>query len=346
MTNSFSKTLQASSPKITNQLGLFPISSQHWILDSGATDHIVSSSKKLTCNKNGSMISVLLPNGEKTQISSTGSIPLNSHYILHDVLCIPNFKVDLMSISRLTWGLNCSVTFYPYWCILQDLVSRKVIGLGKQRKGLYYLMALATDKSESKPNHSSPIQSACHLTVSSASLWHRRLGHVASRPLEYIAKHSLNTSLNSDNQVCDVCPLAKQHRLLFGSSSISSVSPFDLIHAEIWGPYKHHTLSGAHYFLTIVDDYSRFSWVFLMRHKDETQSLVKQFFVFASTQFSSKIKSFRSDNGAEFLSLQTYFKDNGVFFSAFLCLYAPTKWGSRAQASSHPSNCSCFQNSS
>ena len=133
MTNSFSKTLQASSQKtMMNHLGLSPISSQYWILDSGATDHIVSSLKKLTCNKNGSMISVLLPNGEKARISSTGSIPLNSHYILHDVLCIPNFKVDLMSISRLTWGLNCSVTFYPYWCILQDLVSRKVISLGKQ----------------------------------------------------------------------------------------------------------------------------------------------------------------------------------------------------------------------
>ena len=134
-------------------------------------------------------------------------------------------------------------------------------------------------------------------------------------------------SLTSDsNHSCDVCPLAKQSRLSFGTSSITSVKPFDLIHCDIWGPYKHPSLSGAHYFLTIVDDYSLFTWVFLMRYKDETQLLVKQFFAFASTQFSSRIKSFRSDNGAEFLSLQNFFKDNGVIFQ-HSCVYTPQQNG-------------------
>ena len=47
--------------------------------------------------------------------------------------------------------------------------------------------------------------------------------------------------------------------------------PFDLIHCDIWGRYKYSSLSGAHYFLTIIDDYKRFTWIFLMKHKDEAQ---------------------------------------------------------------------------
>ena len=138
-----------------NQLGLSKISSRRWILDSGATDHTISSSSMLThSKKNHNLPPVLLPSGEKAHISTTGSVPLNSFYILDNVLYIHNFKVDLMSISRLTRGLACSVTFYPYWCILQDLVSRKTIGLGKECNGLYYLVALATEKTKPKPHHS------------------------------------------------------------------------------------------------------------------------------------------------------------------------------------------------
>nr|XP_011467783.1 PREDICTED: tyrosine-protein phosphatase non-receptor type 23-like [Fragaria vesca subsp. vesca] len=232
-----------------------------------------------------------------------------------------------MSVSRLTRDMNCSVTFFPYWCILQDLISRKTIGLGKERNGLYYLVALMTKKTKPKPHQSSTIQHSCHLTTSSSNLWHRRLGHVSSSPLDYIAKHFLDISIPSDsNHACDICPLAKQSRLSFGTSSISSVKPFDLIHCDIWGPYKHPSLSGARYFLTIVDDYFRFSWVFLMQHKWDTQSLIKQFFAFASTQFSSQIKTFRSDIGAEFLSLRNFFKDNGVIFQ-HSCVYMPQQNG-------------------
>ena len=69
---------------------------------------------------------------------------------------------------------------------------------------------------------------------------------------------------------CDVCPLAKQTRLSFHVSTISSAKPFELIHCDIWGPHKFFSYSGARYFLTIVDDFSRYTWIFLMRHKSET----------------------------------------------------------------------------
>ncbi|KAL6350529.1 hypothetical protein AAG906_019176 [Vitis piasezkii] len=94
-----------------------------------------------------------------------------------------------------------------------DLATRRTIGLGKQRDGLYYLVALATEKSLT--NHSSSTnQPACNLAISSTDLWHSRLGHVSPSRLSFIAKNFLNFSVQSNN-ACPICPLAKQSRLPF-----------------------------------------------------------------------------------------------------------------------------------
>lgn len=78
-------------------------------------------------------------------------------------------------------------------------------------------------------------------------------------------------------------PLVKQTHLSFPFSSIKKVVPFDLIHCNIWGPDKTHTHSGARYFLTIVNDFTRYTWVHLMSFKSNTQSLLKSFFAWVKT---------------------------------------------------------------
>jgi hypothetical protein len=206
-------------------------------------------------------------------------LPLNSVISLKNVLGVPSFKVNLMSISRVTRGLNCSVTFFPYWCILQDLATKTTIGLGKQRGRFYYLVALASPTPTPNFQSSAPIATKSFFShvISSTELWHRRLGHLSFSRLNFMANNLLNFSFKL-HDACDICALSKQCRLPFSSSSISSIRPFELIHCDIWGPYKIPSLSGAKYFLTIVDDYSRFTWVFFMHHKHETQNLLNFFF--------------------------------------------------------------------
>ena len=64
--------------------------------------------------------------------------------------------------------------------------------------------------------------------------------------------------------------LQNRHAFLFQNSSIYSIKPFELLHCDIWGPYKVSSLSSARYFFTVVDDFSRFTWTFYMHHKSET----------------------------------------------------------------------------
>jgi len=125
---------------------------------------------------------------------------------------------------------------------------------------------------------------------------------------------------------CDICPLAKQTRHPFLSSSISTSKCFSLIHCDIWSRYKTPYFSGAFYFLTIVDDFSRFTWVFLMRHKSETQTLLRQFFHYVNTQFNTKVQQLCSDNETEFLSLQKFLLEEGISFSTLLCIHTSAKW--------------------
>ena len=110
---------------------------------------------------------------------------------------------------------------------------------------------------------------------------------------------------------CDICHFAKQKRLSFPNSSHVSHCLFDLVHCDLWGPFSVPTIEGYKYFLTIVDDHSRCTWVYLLKPKSETQALVEQFSNMVETQFAAKIKCLRSDNGTEFF-MKDFFKSKGI----------------------------------
>ena len=91
----------------------------------------------------------------------------------------------------------------------------------------------------------------------------------------------------------------------------SSLSCFDLVHADIWGPYSTPTLSGSKYFLTLVDDCSRCTWVYLMKHKSDASLLIQSLFNMILTQFKTSIKVLRTDNGPEF-AIDSFYASRGV----------------------------------
>ena len=123
-----------------------------------------------------------------------------------------------------------------------------------------------------------------------------------------------------------ICPLTKQTTLSFPRSSITTHSAFDMLHCDVWGPHKIPTHSGLSFFLTIVDDFTRCTWIFLMQHKSEVHHLLMNFVEFVQTQFHTTIKIVRSDNRIEFLSLQPFFTFCGIEFQR-TCVYTPQQNG-------------------
>ncbi|XP_075083125.1 uncharacterized protein LOC142166962 [Nicotiana tabacum] len=98
---------------------------------------------------------------------------------------------------------------------------------------------------------------------------------------------------------CTICPLARQTRLPFPDSSIQSTHSFQLIHIDTWSSYSTPTHSGFKYFLTIVDDYTRATWTYLMGAKSNAFDLLKAFIFMVETQFQTKVQTVRNDNDLE-----------------------------------------------
>ena len=114
------------------------------------------------------------------------------------------------------------------------------------------------------------------------------------------------------NKACETCIQAKQTRCSFPLSNNKTTDTFEMIHCDIWGPYRVPSHSGARYFLTIVDDFSRGTWIYLMNAKSETLTKLRYFLAMVDRQFGKKVRTIRSDNGSEFISLSTYFLENGI----------------------------------
>ncbi|CAH9100668.1 unnamed protein product [Cuscuta europaea] len=188
------------------------------------------------------------------------------------------------------------------------------IGVGERRGGVYFFRGLD--------------QAQAHAVESSDSgdLWHSRLGHPSIKVMRLLG-YSNKTLLDSvGNKICDACMRGKQTRDKFVVSRARAVEPFELIHCDVWGPYRVLSTCGARYFLTVVDDFSRTVWVHLMRDKGEVKNILKNFIAMTKRQFDKNVKIVRSDNGKEFIGLQEYFLLNGIIFQTS-CVYTPQQNG-------------------
>ena len=92
------------------------------------------------------------------------------------------------------------------------------------------------------------------------------------------------------------------HGLPFNKSTIHTISPFQLIHMDLWGPYKAVNNSESHCFLTIIDDFTRNTWTQLLQNKTQVKTTIIQFYHMIQTQFDTKKKFIISDNGIELIN--------------------------------------------
>ncbi|GJV21529.1 ribonuclease H-like domain-containing protein [Tanacetum coccineum] len=142
-------------------------------------------------------------------------------------------------------------------------------------------------------------------TIDESNKWLRRLGHVNFKNLNKLVKGNLVRGLPSkifqNDHTCVACQKGKQHKASGKAKSVSSISqPLQLLHMDLFGPTFVRSLNHKTYCLVITDDFSRFSWVFFLRTKDETSGILKDFIRQIENQLNQKVKSIRCDNGTEF----------------------------------------------
>ena len=104
----------------------------------------------------------------------------------------------------------------------------------------------------------------------SASLWHHRLGHAVAPVIQQILSHHKLSFIRDVNNkhICDVCQQGKSHQQPYPRSTSMSTSPLDLVFSNVWGPAP-ASVGRFYYYVSFIDDYSKFTQIYLLKHKSE-----------------------------------------------------------------------------
>lgn len=143
---------------------------------------------------------------------------------------------------------------------------------------------------------------------------HRIFGHRNPDAIRTMCVDGLKIAKCGIKQQCDVCLKAKQTRLPFPKSSGTSRNVLDLVHTDVCGPMQTISPSGKRYMLTFIDDFSRYTVVYLLREKSEVEERIREYLAMVTNKFSTKPKVIRSGRGGEYMGFRvtSFLKSQGV----------------------------------
>ena len=288
-----------------------------WIIDSGASDHIAGNSSLFSSISSPNIPHfITLADGSQVTAKGIGHVSPTSSLSLSSVLFIPNCPFNLISLSQLTRSHNYSVTFDANSFVIQERGTGRTIGVGHESNGLYYL----------KPDSSW----ICSVAAS-PKLLHERLGHPHLSKLKIMVPGL--EKIKSFN--CESCQLGKHVRSSFKHAASHVDSLFSVIHSDIWGPSRVSSL-GYRYFITFIDEFSRCTWVFLMKDRSEIVSIITSFVNEIKTQFGKTIKVLRSDNAKEYFSsaVSSFLSSQGILHQSS-CPHTPQQNGIAERKNRH-----------
>jgi histone deacetylase 1/2 len=261
----------------------------NWYTDTGATDHITGDLEKLTVrDKYSGHDQVHTASGAGMEIDQIGhslvhtpSRPLH----LNRVLYVPKANKNLVSVHRLTSDNHAFLEFHPDHFFVKDQATKKVLLRGNCEGGLYPLKSMLNKRvfAAIKP---------------SSSRWHSRLGNPSSSIVQQVLSRNKLPFIHDTprDSVCDACQKGKSHQLPYPRSTSVSHKPLDLVFSDVWGPAP-SSVGKYNYYVSFIDDFSKFTWIYLIRHKSEVFQSFRDFQNLVERMFDRKIVAMQTDWG-------------------------------------------------
>nr|GEY74670.1 putative ribonuclease H-like domain-containing protein [Tanacetum cinerariifolium] len=224
----------------------------------------------------------------------TGRLEFENVYFLKDL------KYNLFSVSQICDNKN-SVLF----------TDSEYIVLGRDFKLLDYAnVLLRTPRQHNMYSinlsnivpHKDLTSLVAKASANEGMLWHRRLGYLNFKTMNRLVRHNLVRGLSSkcfeNDHTCTACLKGKQHKASCKSKLVNSITkPLYTLHIDLFGPTSVSSISHKWYCLVVIDDFSRFTWTFFLKTKDETSGILRKFI----TEIENlKVKIIRCDNRGEF----------------------------------------------
>ena len=256
--------------------------SKNWVVDSGATRHICANRDIFTSYSlvgNDEKV-VYLGDSHTAQVLGKGKIMLKltsgKTLPLSNVLHVPNIKANLVSIALLR-KVGVKVSFESDRIVMTK--NNIFVGKGFCNQGLFVL------------NISKVINGNASSFAYLVDSWHARLGHVSSG--------------YSGLSICQICSTSKKTKKTCCSVT-RETKLLELIHSDLGDLKQTMTRGGKKFYVTFIDDDSRFTRVYLLRNKDEAFDMFLSYKAEVENQLYRKIKRIRSDRGGEYIPLNDY----------------------------------------
>ncbi|KAK9065390.1 hypothetical protein SSX86_016773 [Deinandra increscens subsp. villosa] len=279
-----------------------------WVMDSGGSYHMTPHKEYFQDLKEEDLGTVKLGDHRPCQVAGHGSVVLKlqngSRFTLENVRYIPSLKRNLLSLGTLERdGFNVSLKEGKARVIKGSMI----VLTGTRKQNNIYILNGNVEKSD--------VVLITEEGNKQALLWHKRLGHISSQGLiELNKKKVLGNLVSCEVQFCEHCIMGKHKKVKFNQGKHTTKGILDYIHSDLWGPARTESMGGARYFLSLIDDYSRRVWVFMLKHKNEAFARFKEWRILVENQTERKIKKLRTDNGLEFCNSEfnDFCKKHGI----------------------------------
>ncbi|CAH9056331.1 unnamed protein product [Cuscuta europaea] len=282
----------------------------HGILTTAQVITFSGSENTFVIQMNRSLGLVKFGDGYGVQIKGKGSILFQfkggKQRLLTEVYYIPALRNNIISCVQLAEGGNKIVINGDHlW--MYDSFGTLLIKVKRLPNRLCKALIASCD----------PVCLLANI-IDVAWLWHARLGHVNFSSIKMLAQKEMAIGvplISKPNKLCKGYLVAKKTRQpILLQTNYHEKEPLELLHADLCGPITPSTLAGNNYFMLIVDDYSRWTWVFVIRLKDQVFGLFKKFKQQVENMSGCRVKTLRTDRGGEFLSNEftKFCEDEGI----------------------------------
>ncbi|GJV39564.1 retrotransposon protein, putative, ty1-copia subclass [Tanacetum coccineum] len=306
---------------ICHECGIFTIElntflNRSWIYNTGCGSHICNTTQGLRAIRKlkPGDLSLYVGNGQCEAVEAIGifylCLPSGLEIVLNNCHFAPSITRGVISVSRLYEDgfINRFVNN-----TIQVSRNNMVYFSAIPRDGIFEI-----DLSNSYANDSSMYvvsNKRAKLDLDFALLWHCRLGHISKKRIEKLQHDGIINSTDlRDFEKCVSCMSRKMARKPYTHQVERAKDLLGLIHTDVCGPFKIMSRQGASYFVTFTDDFSRYGYVYLLKHKHEVFETFKVFQKEVENQLGKTIKSLRSDRGGEYMSQEflDHLKDHGI----------------------------------
>ena len=281
--------------------------SPEWWVDTGANIHVCSDVSLFSSYQEQRGCSLLMGNGTHAAVLGVGTINLKftSGKIvqLKNVQHVPSIKKNLVSGSLLCRD-GFRLVFESNKCVVSKYGT--FVGKGYESGGLFRFSLM--DSCDKIVNHVR--------NDDESNVWHSRLCHINVGCMTRLASLKLIPKIDLvKGSKCHACVQAKQPRKPHKAvKEARNLAPLDLIHSDLCEMNGVLTKGGKKYFMTLIDDSTRFCYVYLLKTKDEAMHYFKIYKAEVENQLERKIKRLRSDRGGEYFSheFDSFCEEHGI----------------------------------